>query len=259
MDHEGPTRLPNPAKTRIKKQVGGGKQPATKAIEDSDIESLSDMSPTPTPMQPRATKRKGVKGSIADAAKDRNSPSPITLPKAVPSRKRVEAVLTSKKVPRKLTTSRPTIITISSGSNDNPKETLAGDRHKKISVGRSEACLSEEQAPSTRKHKVEGPDSPRAMKRATLNRHTDQLSEAKGTHKSSQTRPVTKKTRFCIVSSLNTESSDVDEPMVKDPKDHESKTSVIAGDPQDVRPTTILQCDKPAGSLWHDTCELWHT
>ncbi|KIM51568.1 hypothetical protein SCLCIDRAFT_33323 [Scleroderma citrinum Foug A] len=103
------------------------------------------------------------------------------------------------------------------------------------------------------KHKVEGPDLPRAMKRATLNRHTSQLSKAKGTHKSSQTRPVTKKTRFCIVSPLDTESSDVDEPMVKDPKDHESKTSVIAGDPQVVRPTTIPQGDKPAGSLQHDT------
>ncbi|KIM65564.1 hypothetical protein SCLCIDRAFT_8207 [Scleroderma citrinum Foug A] len=135
----------------------------------------------------------------------------------------------------------------------------AGDGHKKISVGHSKACLSEEQAPSTRKHKVEGLDSLHAMKRATLNRHTNQLSEAKGMHKSSQTRPVTKKTRFHIVSPLDTESSDVDEPTVKDPKDHESKMSVIAGDPQDVWPTTIPQCDKPAGSLWHDTCELWHT
>ena len=70
---------------------------------------------------------------------------------------------------------------------------------------------------------------------------------------------MTKKTRFRIVSPLDTESSDVDEPMVKDPKDHESKTSVIAGDPQDVRPTTIPQGDKPAGSLRHNTCELWHT
>ena len=218
IDHEGLAYLPNLAKTRIKKQVGGGKQPATKAIKDSDIKSLSDMAPTPTPMQPHATKWKGVKGSIPDAAEDRNSPLPITLPKAVVGRKRVEIILTSKKATRKaickVTMSRPTMITISSGSNDNPEETPAGDGPKKTSVDHSEAFLSEEQAPSTRKHKVEGPDSPRAMKRATPDRHTNQLSESKGTHKSSQTRPVTKKTRFRILSPLDTESLDEDETTV---------------------------------------------
>jgi len=61
IDHEGPACLPsNPAKTCIKRQVGGGKQPATKAIEDSDIESLSNMVPTPTPMQPHHWKHFSV-------------------------------------------------------------------------------------------------------------------------------------------------------------------------------------------------------
>ena len=192
IDRKGLAHLPNLAKTCIKKQVGGGKQPATKAIEDSDIKSLSDMAPTPTPMQPRATKQKGVKGSIPDAAEDRNSPTPITLPKAVLGQKRVEIVLTSKAM-HKPTTSQPTMITISSGSDDIPEEMPAGDAPKKTSVSHSKATLLEEQAPSTHKCKVKGPDSPCAMKRATPDRHTDQ---PKGTHKSSQTRPVTKKTRF---------------------------------------------------------------
>ncbi|KIM70517.1 hypothetical protein SCLCIDRAFT_6197 [Scleroderma citrinum Foug A] len=142
------------------------------------------------------------------------------------------------------------MITISSGSNDIPEEMPAGDAPKKTSVSHSEATLLEEQAPSTRKCKVKGPDSPRAMKRATPDRHTDQ---PKGTHKSSQTRPVTKKTRFQILSPLNTESSDEDKPTVNDPKDHELQTLVTAGDPQDVRPATIPQCDKPSGGLHHDT------
>ena len=255
IDREGLACLPNLAKTCIKKQVGGGKQPATKAIEDSNIKSLSDMVPTPTPMQPCATKWKGVKGSIPDATEDRNLPTPITLPKAVLGRKRVEIVLTSKPT-RKPTMSWPTMITISSGSNDIPEEMPAGDAPKKTSVSHSEATLSEEQALSTRKRKVKGPDSPRAMKRATPNRHTDQ---PKGTHKSSQTRPVTKKTRFHILSPLDTKSSDEDKPTVNDLKDHELQTSVTAGDPQDVWPATIPQCDKPSGGLHHNTCELWHT
>jgi len=260
IDREGPACLPsNPAKTCIKRQVGGGKQPATKAIEDSNIESLSDMVPTPTPMQPRATKRKGVKGSVTDAVEDRNLPSPIPLPKAALGQKRVEVIIiTSQKVPHKLTTSRLTMITISSGSDDSPKDTHAGNRHKKSSVGCSEACSSEEQDPSTHKRKVKGPDSPHAMKRATPDRPSNQLSKSKGTHKSFQTRQVTKKTRFRILSLLDTESSDEGKLTIVNPKDHGFQTSMTAG-AKDIQPATIPQCDKPSGCLCHDTRKLWYT
>ena len=51
VDHKGPAHLPNTAKTRIRKQVGGGKPPALKTGLGSDIDDLFDMSPSPAPMQ----------------------------------------------------------------------------------------------------------------------------------------------------------------------------------------------------------------
>jgi len=185
-------------------------------------------------------------------------PSPIPFPKAVLGRKRVEVIITSQKVPHKLTTSRPTMITISSGSDNSPKDTHAGNRHKKSSVGCSEACSLEEQAPSTRKCKVKGLDSPHAMKRATPDQPSNQLSKSKGMHKSFQTRQVTKKTRFHILSLLNTESSDEGKLTIVDPKDHGFQISMTAG-AKDVQPATIPQCDKPSGCLHHDTHKLWYT
>ena len=189
VDYEGPARLPNTAKTWIRKQVGGFPPPASRTDPDSDIDDLFDLLPSPAPVQLHSTKQKGVKGSVADVAEDTDSPSPIRLPKATLKRKKVEVVVTKKA--GKATTGGPSVITIqdSSDSGDHIlEETNAGDKNGKIIGGSSATGLAEEQAPYTRKHKADGQDSSRAAKRvaSSVDRGTRQLS--KGTEGSSQTR-----------------------------------------------------------------------
>ena len=187
VDYEGPAHLPNTAKTRIRKQVGGRKPPASKTDPSSDIEDLFDMSPSPAPMQLRSTKQKGVKGSLADVAEETDSLPPIRLPKATLGQKKVEVIVTKKA--GKVMTGGPSVITIQDSSDSDYilEETNAGDEHGKIIDGSSGACFLEEQAPYTRKHKAKRQDSSCAVKRATssVDKSTRQLS--KGIQGSSQT------------------------------------------------------------------------
>ena len=91
MDYEGPACLPNTAKTQIRKQVGGGKPPASKTHPGSNIEDLFDLSPSPSPapMQLHSTKQKGVKGPVANVAEETDALPPVRLPKATLGRKNI--------------------------------------------------------------------------------------------------------------------------------------------------------------------------
>ena len=84
-DYKGPDRLPNLAKTRIKKrkQVGGGK--GAKGMSGNKDEVLS-LSPSPTPVSPHTTLPAGAKRSAESTFQERDevlslspSPTPIIL------------------------------------------------------------------------------------------------------------------------------------------------------------------------------------
>jgi len=220
VDYEGPARLPNAAKTRIRKQVGGGKPPASKTDPGSDIEDIFDLSPSPAPKHLRSTKQKGAKGSVTNVEEEKDSPPLIRLPKSTFRRKKVEVVVTKR--PGKATTGEPSIITIQDTSDSDYilEEINAGDKHGALIDGSSNARPSEEQVPYTCKRKATRQDSSRAVKRAatSVDKSTRELSE--GMQRSSQTR----KARFRFNSPLDTDSSGDNEPKTNSREGHMSGT-----------------------------------
>ena len=167
------------------------------------------------------------------------SPEPIRSPKATFRRRRVEVVV---KKEGKAPTREPSVITIqdSSDSDDHiPEEMNTGDNGNVIGGG-SDARLSKEQAPYTRKRKANFQYPPRAAKRAAAleDRNTRQL--PKRTQGSSQTR----RARFHIESLFDTDSSGADEPKINNPTGHKSRMSAVFARAQEARTRTVTDLSK---------------
>ena len=229
VDYEGPAHLPNTAKTRIRKQVGGRKPLASKTHHGSDIKDLFDLSPSPAPMQLRSMKQKGVKGSVANVAEETDSLPPIRLPKTTLGRKHVEVIVTKKA--GKTMTGEPSVITIQDSTDSNYILEKDGDKHRKLIDSSSDTHLLEGQALYTCKHKANHLDSSHAVKRAasSADKSTKQLS--KGMQGSLQAR----KARFRIYSPLDTNSSGDNEPKTNNPESHEYRMSGTLGHIKDAR------------------------
>ena len=166
------------------------------------------------------------------------SPEPIRLPKATLRRKRVEVVV---KKEGKAPTREPSVITIqdSSDSDDHILEETNTCDNRKVIGGRSNARLSKEQAPYTRKHKANFQDPSCAAKRAVaLEDRTRQL--PKRVQGSSQTR----RARFRIASLFDTDSSGADEPQINNPKGHKSQMSAVFARAQETRTRTVADSSK---------------
>jgi len=215
VDYEGPARLPNATKTWIRKQVGGGKPPASKTDPGSDIEDIFDLSPSPAPKHLHSTKQKGAKGSVTNVEEEKDSPPLIRLPKSTFRQKKVEVVVTKR--PGKATMGEPSIITIQDTSDSDYilEEINAGDKHGALIDSSSNACPSEEQVPYTRKRKATRQDSSHAVKRAatSVDKSTRELSE--GMQQSS-----TRNARFRFNSPLDTDSSGDNEPKTNSREGH---------------------------------------
>ena len=161
------------------------------------------------------------------------SPEPIRLPKATLRRKRVEVVV---KKEGKAPTREPSVITIqdSSDSDDHILEETNTRDNRKVIGGRSDARLSKEQAPYTRKRKANFQDPSRAAKRAVaLEDRTRQLP------KRMQGSSQTKRARFRIASLFDTDSSGADEPKINNPKGHKSQMSVVVARAQEATVTDL--------------------
>ncbi|KAI6100450.1 hypothetical protein EDD16DRAFT_1717422 [Pisolithus croceorrhizus] len=174
-DYDGPVCLPNPAKTRIKRQVGGGK--TTNRIAEDDGHSSSSPSPVRT-----------LRSMMHKAAVGERDSSGKGAPKSMYSRKKVEVVVTM--TAKKLGKQPPSIITI--GDSSEPGETNIGN---------------DEQRPSTRKRKADSQQSLRPTKQVatSLNMNTTQFSNPKVTKAPSQPRIAPKK-RLQIVSPFDSDS-----------------------------------------------------
>ncbi|KAI5985344.1 hypothetical protein EDD15DRAFT_2374203 [Pisolithus albus] len=192
-DYDGPARLPNPAMTRIKRQVGGGKS-TNRTPEDDEHSSLS---PSPAPRTLRSTLHKG-------AVEERHS-SAKGAPKSTNDHKKVEVVITT--TANKVGKRPPSIISV--GDSSEPGEKNIGLEDKEVPNDYSELFLSEdEEAPSTCKRKLKSQQSlhPRKRVETSLNKKSTQLSEPKVMKALSQTRPAPKK-RLRIVSPFDSDSS----------------------------------------------------
>ncbi|KAI6017670.1 hypothetical protein BKA83DRAFT_14986 [Pisolithus microcarpus] len=197
-DYDGPARLPNPAMTRIKRQVGGGKS-TNRTPEDDEHSSLS---PSPAPRTLRSTLHKGAvedwHSSVKGAPKSRND------------HKKVEVVITT--TANKVGKWPPSIITV--GDSSEPGETSIGLEDKEVPNDYGELFLSEdEQAPSTRKRKLKSQQSLRPGKRVatSLNTKSMQLSEPKVMKALSRTKSAPKK-RLRIISPFDSDSSSEERP-----------------------------------------------
>ncbi|KAI6016964.1 hypothetical protein BKA83DRAFT_4128644 [Pisolithus microcarpus] len=142
-DYDGPVCLPNPAKTQIRRQVGGRKT-TNRIVEDDGHLSLS---PSPIPRTLCSMKHKA-------AVRERDS-SGKGAPKSMYSHKKVEVVVTM--MAKKLGKQPPSIIMIRDSSK--PGETNIGVGED-ASDDYAQLFLSDdEQGPSTHKCKADSQQS----------------------------------------------------------------------------------------------------
>ncbi|KAI6162419.1 hypothetical protein EDD17DRAFT_1757189 [Pisolithus thermaeus] len=191
-DYDGPAHLPNPAKTQIKRQVGGRKTTNRTAEDDGH----SSSSPSPIPRMLHSTMHKAAVGERDSSGKGAR--------KSMYGHRKVEVVVTM--MAKKLGKQMPSIITI--GDSSEPGETNIGVGED-ASDNYAQLFLSDdEQGPSTRKHKANSQQSLHPTKRVAslLNMNTTQLSNLKVTKVPSQARTAPKK-RLWIISLFNSDSS----------------------------------------------------
>jgi len=193
-DYAGPACLLNPAATRIKKQVGGGKVTKTMALysEDEDDQSLS-LSPSPVPMKLRSAPHRGKKELVDQAAMERDSSvRPLNRRHG---HKKVTVVVTKK---------LPSVIMINSSGSE---EGNVGDKGKEVSVDTTSLIASDdEQVRPTRKRKAKSQQSTRATKRVAFSPDSN-TTRRSGPKAMKALTKTTKRTRFRIESPLDSESS----------------------------------------------------
>ncbi|KAI6037305.1 hypothetical protein PISMIDRAFT_12927 [Pisolithus microcarpus 441] len=192
-DYDGPVCLPNPAMTRIKRQVGGGGKATDRTAEEDECSSLS---PSPAPRTLHSMLHKGVVREMNSLVKG--------VPKSMYGCKRVEVVIPT--MARKVGKRPPSVITI--GDSSGPDATNVRDEDKGDTGDYGELFLSDDEwAASTHKHKAKSQQSLHPTKRVAslLNMNTAQLSNPNIVKVSSQTRSAMKK-RIQVVSPLISDS-----------------------------------------------------
>ncbi|KAI6103436.1 hypothetical protein F5141DRAFT_1065251 [Pisolithus sp. B1] len=243
-DYDGPAHLPNPAKTKIKRQVGGRKTTNRTAEDDGHLSS----SPSPIPRMLHSTMHKAAVGERDSSGKG--------APKSMYGHRKVEAVVTM--MAKKLGKQLPSIITI--GDSSEPGETNIGVGED-ASDNYAQLFLSDdEQGPSTCEHKVTkvpsqartapkkrlriislfnsdssseerllgaitARDSSMKQLASSLESDTIQLPSPKVMNASPQTRLVTKKNKLWFISPLSSELSSEKELGSDPPRDEPNATS----------------------------------
>ena len=214
VDYEGPVHLVNPAMTRIKRQIGGGKATNKMMAQDSDDDDLSSLSPSPAPAAQCSKSQKAMSKSVDNIVKGRDPLLPRGIPKATRGCKKVEVVLTT--AARNTSKRAPSVIVVrdsstSEGTNVSSKLMVVDDSTEPF------VCEDKQDLP-IHKHKAKSQQSSCPAKRVVSSLDTMQPSNLKAVKPSLQARSVKKK-RLRVILLPNFESSDEEG---SPPKDRES-------------------------------------
>ena len=238
VDYEGPVHLVNPAMTRIKRQIGGGKATNKMMAQDSDDDDLSSLSPSPAPAAQCSKSQKAMSKSVDNIVKGRDPSLPKGIPKVMRGRKKVEVVLTT--AARNTSKRAPSVIVVrdssaSEGTNVSSELMVVDDSAEPF-------VCEDKQDPPIHKRKAKSQQSSRPAKRVVSSLDTMQPSNLKAVKPSLQARSVKKK-RLRVISPPNFESSDEEG---SPPEDRKSRSTV-----QDVRPGTQRNAQTTRGPIEH--------